>query len=100
MAAKAALAAAEKDRSRDQLQRRSGVLKFSISAEEHDKILAFKKEQDEKWIAARGADKGPFHFGAIGGSMTYSFTPTTLGTILKVTHCTGAELDVTNYNEW
>lgn len=38
--------------------------------------------------------------GAIGGGLTYSFTPTGLGTIIKVKHSSGAELDLTFYEGW
>lgn len=38
--------------------------------------------------------------GAIGGSLTYNFTPTSLGTVLKVRHASGAELDMTDYGSW
>lgn len=39
--------------------------------------------------------------GAIGGEITYSFTPTSLGSIVRVRHVqTGAELDVTDYDSW
>ena len=37
--------------------------------------------------------------GAIGGSMTYSFTPTGLGIIVKV-ECFGQTLDLTEYDCW
>ncbi len=39
--------------------------------------------------------------GAIGGGLTYSFTPTGLGMIVKVTcNLTKLELDVTDYASW
>lgn len=37
--------------------------------------------------------------GAIGGGVTYSFTPTSLGTVTKVTSW-GHELDLTEYGDW
>lgn len=40
------------------------------------------------------------NFGAIGGIFTFSFTPTTLGTILKVEHAEGKEIDLTEYDNW
>jgi hypothetical protein len=38
--------------------------------------------------------------GAIGGSLTYCFTPTSLGTVVVVRHSSGAELDLTNFDNW
>ena len=36
--------------------------------------------------------------GAIGGRLTYSVTPTSLGTVLIVSCCCGEEIDLTDYN--
>jgi hypothetical protein len=38
--------------------------------------------------------------GAIGGRLTYCFTPTNLGTIIKIKCACGEELDLTNYESW
>lgn len=38
--------------------------------------------------------------GAIGGVLTYSFTPTSIGTVHKVRCTCGAEMDVTDYEAW
>lgn len=39
--------------------------------------------------------------GIIGGNITYSFTPTGLGVITKITHkLTGEVLDLTDYDSW
>ncbi len=41
------------------------------------------------------------YYGAIGGGISYTFTPTSLGTIVKVKEAiTGEELDLTEYNDW
>lgn len=46
-------------------------------------------------------DKNPFPpTGAIGGGLTYSFTPTGLGVIIKVKCACGEEADVTDYDSW
>jgi hypothetical protein len=37
---------------------------------------------------------------AIGGSWTYSYTPTGLGTIVKVSCSCGGEIDLTDYDAW
>lgn len=38
--------------------------------------------------------------GAIGGRLTYCFTPTGLGTIVKIVCSCGEELDLTDYDKW
>lgn len=39
--------------------------------------------------------------GAIGGRLTYEFTPTTLGCVAKVTDCITKEtIDLTDYESW
>ena len=38
--------------------------------------------------------------GAIGGRLTYCFTPTGLGTIIKVKCVCGSAIDLTNYETW
>lgn len=38
--------------------------------------------------------------GAIGGELTFSFTPTSLGRIAKVRCGCGAEIDLTEYSAW
>ena len=38
--------------------------------------------------------------GCIGGAFTFSFTVTSIGTAVKVRHFQGAELDLSDYDEW
>ena len=60
----------------------------------------YDKEQRllEQWVLEHEC---PFIYGgAIGGSITYSLTPTQLGTVTKVTCACGAEYDATDYNSW
>jgi len=41
------------------------------------------------------------YYGAIGGGLTYYFSPTGLGDILRVKEAiSGEELDLTDYSEW
>lgn len=39
-------------------------------------------------------------FGAIGGPITYSFTPTSLGVVTKVTCYCGDGIDISDYDLW
>jgi len=38
--------------------------------------------------------------GAIGGALTYSFTPTSIGIVEKVSCACGKDLDLTDYDLW
>lgn len=51
--------------------------------------------------AAENHKMGYPYMGAIGGFLTYSFTPTGLGVVIKVTHAiTNEMIDLTLYDEW
>lgn len=68
-------------------------MKFELTENEMLEVLRFREEQDKK--------TGTSYYGAIGGVLTYSFTPNGLGTVVKVTHdVTGAVLDLTNMEDW
>ena len=41
-----------------------------------------------------------YHQGAIGGRITYVFTPTGLGVAAGAKCACGSEINVTNYDEW
>jgi hypothetical protein len=72
---------------------------FFVTLEQQAKIDAWSKDQD-KIVAKRQKQKYP-NYGAIGGALTYEFTPTSIGVALRVRHCmTKAELDVSDYEDW
>jgi hypothetical protein len=62
---------------------------FTISHKQMKKLVAWQKQ---------------FAFvplGTIGGSYTYSFTPTTLGVVVRVkNNANGKELDISEYEDW
>lgn len=65
---------------------------FTLTDEEMVKVHKFMKEEDAK----TGGD-----YGAIGGAYTYSFTPTSIGVITKVTNgSSNAVLDLSDYDSW
>lgn len=61
------------------------LLKWKEWLAEHDKTCPF-------------AD--PSKQGAIGGRLTYEFTPTALGLVTKVKCACKEEVDLTKYEEW
>lgn len=72
-----------------------------------DQILKLDKWLEE--LHAERVAKAPkdplglddLYCGAIGGELTYSFTPTSLGCILKVTdELTNKTIDLTDYDVW
>lgn len=84
---------------------------FDLSPAEIEKINKWCAEIDarvakEQWeqggeIAMWTAEGTIPYYGAIGGALTYSFTPTSLGTVVTVKHSREEkELDVTDYDEW
>ena len=51
-------------------------------------------------IGIHSVVKRPY-YGAIGGGLTFSFTPTGIGTVVRVTEAiTGEVLDLTDYDMW
>ena len=61
-------------------------------------LTAEQKEQTNKWMMGHGCPVA--HEGAIGGKITYSFTPTSLGVVEKVSCSCGVTLNLTEYDEW
>lgn len=54
----------------------------------------------DDWIKTQLTQK-PKYSGAIGGRFTFSFTPTNLGTIIKIEDNQSKEtLDITDYSTW
>jgi hypothetical protein len=58
---------------------------FNEWLEEHDKTCPFKRPENQ---------------GAIGGRLTYCFTPTSLGVATSVKCACGEEVNVTDYGSW
>jgi len=67
-------------------------MQFNLTDEQLIKIAEFRKEQNEK----RGSD----YYGAAGGDLTYLFTPTDIGCVVKVEHPSGDVLDISDYEDW
>ena len=68
-------------------------------------MSAWAAEQDKRVIEQQKGTSlehpGMAYYGANGGDLTYSFTPTSLGMVLKVEHnLTHKILDLTEYSDW
>lgn len=63
---------------------------FSLTEDEYKLAVEFKNSHHCDHI----------NVGAIGGSTTYRFTPTSLGIIAVVSCVCGKELDLTDYESW
>lgn len=92
-------------------------MKFEITDEQHARAMKWIKEEVYPKIVAQQREtfKNPtqFHFdcwdagypyeGAIGGGITYEFTPTSIGVVERVKYSTHNEefsLDLTDYKSW
>lgn len=71
---------------------------FPVSLAQAKKIEKWRDKQDAK-VAKKQGLKDPY-YGAIGGSLTYCFNPTSIGLGLTVQHSNGEKLDVTDYDSW
>lgn len=87
-------------------------MNFYISPEEQAKIdkwlyeVIWPREVEkqrgtefEGWQVTINGHVAPYT-GATGGELEYCFFPTSLGTVIKVKHPSGDELDVTDYASW
>lgn len=71
------------------------MIAFDLSETEEATFLKWADEHDK---TCKFAD--PLSCGAIGGRLTFSFTPTGLGPIITVKCACGEEKDVSNYDMW
>lgn len=65
------------------------------------KIYDQEKKLMDGWLEEHDKDcefSDPTKCGAIGGRLTFRFTPTSLGCITTVTCACGEECDLTNYD--
>lgn len=71
---------------------------FSLDKDQSEKLAKWREEQYAK---SSKDELGHVRVGAIGGAFTYSFTPTTLGCVVKVYNATTKEeIDLTDYDMW
>ena len=72
---------------------------FSLDENQQNKINKWAEAIDKKVAEQQGRPDA--YYGAIGGSLTYSFTPTSIGVVITVKHgLTNEIIDVSDYEEW
>lgn len=73
-----------------------------FNGQELSKLNSWKEEQFKKCQEKQNLDSPDLlNTGAIGGLYTYSFTPTTIGIVIKITNnITGDILDLSDYDSW
>ena len=64
----------------------------------HFKLTDKEQETFDEWFQQHHCKIQ--YGGAIGGSITYSFTPNNIGSTIKVICACGEIKDVTDYDEW
>lgn len=78
---------------------------FSLDAQQISKLNEWSGEQDKKVVELQKGTKlehpDEAYYGCSGGALTYMFTPTTLGLVVKVqNNLTSEIIDLTDYESW
>lgn len=74
------------------------MIRFELTEKQEAKVQAYINECDRMTAEKQGNDL-PYH-GAIGGAVTYTFTPTGLGIVEKVKYAEFDALNLTDYDMW
>jgi predicted Zn-dependent peptidase len=73
-------------------------MRFELDDAQTKKLYEWLKEQESKAESIQGREP---YYGATGGQLTYMFTPTNLGVVVKVKHeYTKAVIDLSEYENW
>ena len=65
---------------------------YEFSEKQNKLIKSFVKKQEEKTDG---------EYGSIGGAYTYHFTPTSIGTVIKLENTVTKEtIDLSDYDHW
>ena len=76
-------------------------MRFELTEKEYQKYTEWADTHECKFrIKKEWMSKPMRYVGPIGGEDTFCFTPTGLGTAVKVKCACGAEINLTNYDEW
>lgn len=77
------------------IEKRRYLMKFEITPKEMKQINSWLAEHDKECPYTQREKQG-----AIGGRLTYQFTPTGLGIVTRVICGCGAETDISDYETW
>ena len=76
---------------------------YSFTPAQVKRLAEWEAEQDQEWVKSNKPGRsfdGKAYYGAIDGALTYMFTQTGIGTIVKVKHIAGTVIDLTDYDMW
>ena len=73
---------------------------FALNDEQVLKVRNWKKTHKCGLRTSEHGIKDEIYAGAIGGAITYCFTPNSIGMGVDVTCGCGNTLDLTDYDEW
>jgi len=73
---------------------------FSLDKRQVEEISKWKKTHECSLRTDEHGVKNEIYVGAIGGAITYMFTPTGLGDCVEAQCACGEKINVTDYDEW
>lgn len=74
-------------------------MNFRLTTLQQEMLRVWIASEDVKVAVKQGREEP--NYGANGGAYTYMFTPTSLGTIVRVVNeYTHQSIDLTDYNSW
>ena len=74
-------------------------ISFKITSEQRKKLKSWIDEQDR--LVCLKQNRSCPNYGSCGGAYTYSFTPTSIGLVIKVKNgITNNTIDLTDYDNW
>ena len=78
-------------------------ISYKLTPTQVKRLAEWEAEQDQGWVNSNKPGRsfdGKAYYGAIDGALTYSITPTGIGSIFKVRHVSGTVIDLTDYDMW
>ena len=73
---------------------------FEIDKRQASEIAEWKKTHECSLRTDEHGRQDEIYVGAIGGAITYCFTPTGLGDCVEAQCACGEKINVTDYNTW
>ena len=73
-------------------------MNFHVADKDYQRAKEWSGQHDQEKHTPPG--KTSRYSGAIGGAYTWCFTPTNIGTVVKIKCSCGEELNLTDYDTW